>query len=79
METLKKIFPYAFADKKDVAALVINILIHIVVGAVIGFVFNLLAIIPILGILIKLAGTLVDIYITASLVLSILDYFKVLK
>lgn len=79
METLKRIFPYAFVNKKDVAALVINILIHIVVGAVIGFVFNLLAIIPIIGIFIKLAGTLIDIYITASLVLSILDYFKILK
>lgn len=79
METLKKYFPYAFAAKKDVAALVINILIHIVVGAVIGFVFSLLSFIPILGIIIGLAGTLIDIYITASLVLSILDYFKILK
>lgn len=79
METLKKYFPYAFAAKKDVAALVINILIHIVVGAVIGFVFSLLSFIPILGIVIGLAGTLIDIYITASLVLSILDYFKILK
>ena len=79
METLKRYFPYAFAAKKDVAALVINILIHIVVGAVIGFVFSLLSFIPILGIIIGLAGTLIDIYITASLVLSILDYFKILK
>ena len=79
METLKKFFPYAFAAKKDVAVLVINILIHIVVGIVIGFVFGLLSGIPIVGAIIGLVGTIVDLYITASLVLSILDYLKVLK
>ena len=79
MEVLKKVFPYAFAAKKDVAALVINILIHIVVGAVIGFVFSLLSIIPIVGLIIDLLGTLIDLYITASLLLSVLDYFKIFK
>lgn len=79
METLKKYFPFSFAEKKDVAALVINILIHVVVGFVIGFVFGLLSRIPLLGVVIGLVGTLIDIYITASLVLSILHYCKVLK
>ena len=36
MDMLKKYFPYSFKEKKDVAALVINIIIHIVVGAIVG-------------------------------------------
>lgn len=79
MEMLKKIFPYAFAQKKDVAALVINILVHIVVGFVIGLVIGLLDFIPVVGTLLGIVGKVVELYLTVSLVLSILDYFKVLK
>lgn len=79
MDILKKFFPFAFAEKKDVAALVINIIIHVVAAFVIGVVLGLLAIIPIIGILISIAGAAIDLYILISLVLSILDYCKLLK
>ena len=79
MEMLKKIFPYAFAAKKDVTALVINILVHIVVGFVIGLVIGLLDCIPFVGLLLDIVGKIVELYLLVSLVLSLLDYFKVLK
>ncbi len=72
MDTLKKLFPLAFKAKKDIGALIINILIHIVADAVAGLIIGL---IPIIGIL----GGIVGLYFTVSLVLSILDYLKVIK
>ena len=79
METLKKIFPFSFTEKKDVAALIINILIQLVVGIGAGVLIGILARIPIVGIVVGLVGGLVDLYVLAGIVVSILDYCKVLK
>lgn len=72
MDTLKKLFPLAFKAKKDFGALIVNILIHVLADAVAGVIIWLL---PILGIL----GGLIGLYFTVSVVLSILDYLKILK
>lgn len=79
MDMLKKFFPLAFKPKKDIAALVINIIIHLVVDAIAGVLIGILANIPLVGIIVGAAGGLVGLYFTISLVLSVLDYFKVLK
>ena len=79
MEMLKKYFPLAFAAKKDVVALVINILIHIVADIVAGVAIGLLSALPLVGALISILGGVIDLYFTVSLVLSILDYLKILK
>lgn len=79
MDMLKKFFPYSFQAKKDIAALVINIIVYIVVGAVAGLLIGILAKIPVLGVIIGLVGGLVDLYVLIGLVLSVLDYLKVLK
>ena len=79
MDTLKKFFPFSFGEKKDVAALVINIIIYVVVAAIAGAVIGLLYKIPVLGTIFSLLGSLVGIYTTAGIVLSILHYVKVLK
>lgn len=79
MDILKKIFPIAFMAKKDLAALIISLLIQIVVGVVIGVVIGVLIWIPFVGILFALIGSLVDIYVLANIVLTCLDYFKILK
>lgn len=79
MELLKKYFPYSFTEKKDVVALVINVLLYLVVGALIGLVIKIFAFVPILGWIIGIAGGLVDLYILVGVVLSCLDYFKILK
>jgi uncharacterized membrane protein AbrB (regulator of aidB expression) len=79
MELLKKIFPFSFTKKDGIAALIINILIYLVVGIVVGFLIGILAKIPVVGLIIGLVGGLADLYITAGIVMSILDYCKVFK
>ena len=79
MDTLKKFFPFAFTEKKDVSELVIRSIIYVVVAVVIGFVLGIVGKIPVVGILVGLVGALVDLYITATIVLMFLDYFKVIK
>ena len=72
METLKKIFPLSFKEKKSVGALIVNILLHVLGDAVAGVIIGIL---PILGIL----GGIVGLYFTAGIVLSVLEYIKVIK
>ncbi len=79
MEMLKKFFPYSFKEKKDVAALVINIIVYIVAGFVIGVAAGLLGLIPFIGVLVNIVAGAADLYILIGIVLSLLDYFKVLK
>lgn len=78
MDTLKKLFPFSFGVK-DVATLIIKILIYIVVGAVIGFVLSLIGKIPVIGLITGLVGALIEIYLLAAIVIAILDFCKVLK
>ena len=79
MELVKKIFPLSFTEKNTIGALIINILIQIVVCAVAGLLIGICAQIPVVGIIIGLVGGLVGIYEIVGIVLSILDYAKVLK
>ena len=79
MDILRKFFPFSFIPKKDVAALVVNLIIYIVVGAVIVIVVGLLSKLPLIGFLISIAGSLISLYITIGIVLSVLDFLKILK
>ena len=72
MDILKKLFPLSFKAKNGVGGLIVNILIHVFADFVAGLIILLL---PILGFL----GGLVGLYFTVGVVLSILDYLKVLK
>ncbi len=77
-ELLKKIFPFSYGAK-DVAGLVVKILIYLVAGAVFGILIGLLAEIPVLGILIGIVGAIADIYCLAAIVIAVLDYLKILN
>ena len=79
MALLKQIFPFSFGEKKDIAALIVNILIYLVAGIIIGIIIGVVAAIPIVGWIVGILGGLVDLYVLAGIVLSCLDYFKVLK
>ncbi len=79
MDLLKSIFPFSFGAKKDVVALVVNILIYLVAGAVVGVVLGLLGRIPVLGLLFRLLSGLVGLYCLVGIVLSVLDFMNVLK
>ena len=79
MATLKKFFPLAFKQKKTIGALIVNILVHVLADIVAGLVIGLLSGLPLIGWLFGLAGGLLGLYFTVSVILSILDYLKVLK
>ena len=79
MDMLKKIFPLSFQPKPDVASLIIHILILLVVGTVAGWVIGIVAAIPLIGFIFDIIGWLVGLYFTAGIVISCLDYFKILK
>ena len=86
MDMLRKFFPFSFKEKKDIAALIINVLLYIVAGVVIGFVLGLLGLlgaIPVVGtilaLVLGLVSSIVELYILVGIVLSFLDYFKVIK
>ena len=78
MNTLKAIFPYAFKST-DTAKFITSLIIYAVIDIVCGFVIGLLAKLPLIGVLFGLLGSLVGLYATAGVVLSILVFVKVIK
>ena len=78
MELLKTLFPLSFGIK-DVANLIIKILIYLVIGVVVGFVLGLFSLVPVLGLIFSLLRAIVNLYLLAAIVIAILDFCKVLK
>lgn len=86
MDMLKKFFPYSFGAK-DTTALVIKIVVYVVAMVVGGLLLSLIGLIsgwiPLLGAVIGwilgVIGTVIEVYCVIGIVLSVLDYFKVLK
>lgn len=87
MDALKKFFPLSFKYTKDAANLVIGILIYIVVGIIAGALIWLAGMmtgwIPVVGALVgwilRLVGSLIDLYVVAGIVIQVLVFAKVLK
>jgi hypothetical protein len=79
MDTLKKLFPYSFKKKKTVSELIVNILIYLVAGILVGAVIGICSKIPVINLVTGLAGALVELYVLVGIVLSVLDYMKILK
>lgn len=81
MDALKTFFPLSFKYVGSVANLVIGVIIYVIVGAIagalIGFVGGLE--IPLVGILAKIVGTVMEIYCTGGIVIMFLRHFNVLK
>lgn len=78
MDFLKKFWPHAFGAT-EVKPLIITLLIYIVADIICGAVIGLLAQIPLIGILFSLVGSLVGLYATVGIVVSILVFLKVVK
>ncbi len=81
MNMLKSFFPFAFkVTEKDVKSLVISIIIHLVAGLVVSIVLGLVGnILPILGWLCGIVGSVVDLYCLVGIILAVLNFFNVLK
>ncbi len=83
METLKKYFPLSFKRTDTVGNLIVGILIYLVVGIVAGALVALSSLIAgwiaIIGWLLGIVGSLVDLYILAGIVIQILVFLNVIK
>ncbi len=79
METLKKLFPLSFKYVKDIANLIVGILIYLVVGVLLGVVIGICSGLPIIGWIIGLFGGLIDLYCLVGIVIQILVFCKVIK
>ncbi len=80
MDLLKAIWPFPFRLKaKDVTPFVVQLVILIVAGAIIGALIGLLSSIPVVGLIFKIVGPLVEVYVTVGVVLCFLKFFNVIK
>lgn len=79
MDTLKKFFPLSFKFAKDVANLIIGIIIYVVIGAIAPAILGILGFLPIIGWILGIVSSLVGIYCLAGIVIQILVFAKVLK
>ena len=77
MNSLKIYFPLAFTEKKDIMAVVANVALHIVAGWIAGIVLGIVGILPVIGLVAGLAGAAAELYLLVSMVLSVLDYLKI--
>ena len=74
MKTLMKIFPLSFKFKKDIGDLIVNILVHLCIGAL----ATMLVAIPVIGQFIGILSGIANLYLAVGIVLSVLNYFKVI-
>ena len=79
MDTLKKFFPLSFKFAKDVANLIIGIIIYLVIGAIAPAILGILGFLPVIGWILGIVSSLVGIYCLAGIVIQILVFAKVLK
>ena len=87
MDFLKKFFPFSFGIK-DTANFVVKIIVYVVAmiigGVLLGIIGWLNSLLPaglagLIGIILGLIGSLINLYCTAGIVVLILVFCKVLK
>ncbi len=76
METLKKLWPLPFkVEKGDVNSFVINLVIFLLICAVGGLIIGVLgALLPILGVIWWIVGSLLDFYGLVGIILCIVRF-----
>ena len=87
MDILKTLFPLSFKKTGSVADLIVGILIYLVVGIVAGFLLGLAGLLggwipvagAILGWVLRLVGTVVEVYVIGGIVILALVYAKVIE
>ena len=87
MDALKKFFPLSFKYDKDVANLVIGIIVYLIVGIIAGALIWLATLIvgwipvvgAIIGWILGVISSLIGVYVLAGIIIQILSFCKVLK
>ena len=78
LDTLKKLFPFSFGEK-DLANLILTIILYAVINAAAGALIKGFSWVPILSVPFILIGSLAGIYATAGIIIAILVYEKAVK
>ena len=80
MDFLKTLWPTTFKVKeKDIASLVVQLIIFIVLIALFSIAIGILSAIPIIGVVFWVLGSLVDLYSLIGIVLCIVNFFGLIK
>lgn len=79
MDKIKKLFPMAFTLKTDLPTLIIDIVIHLLIGFFIYILADLMVSLGAFGTVLSVILRLADVYLLVSIVLAILHYCNVIK
>ncbi len=75
---LKKIFPFSYRAN-NVTNLIITVLVYLVAGALISFLFGWIGAIPLVGWVIGVLISIIDLYLFVGLVVSVLVFLGIVK
>ena len=78
MNLLKKYFPFSFGPA-DTKAFIITLVVYALVGGVVGFLIGILSHIWLIGWIFGIIGSLVDLYVLAGVILTILSFTGLIK
>ncbi len=70
---LYDVFPYSFGAY-TVKDLIMKLVVYLVVGAVIGVLLKILAKMPVVGLISKIVGGLVELYVLIGVIVLIYNY-----
>ncbi len=80
MDLLKALWPTPFKVKeKDIASLIIQLIIFVVLIALFSIAIGILSAVPIIGIVFWIVGSLVDLYSLIGIVLCVVNFFGLIK
>lgn len=80
MDMLRKIWPTPFnIAEKNVVSFVVQLIIFVVICAVVGWLISFLAGIPVLGLIFKIVGSLIEVYGLVGIVLCVLKFLGLVK
>ena len=78
MSFLKSFWPTPFKIQKgNVGSFIVQLIIFVVICAIIGWLFGILGGIPILGLIFKILGSLIELYSFIGIVLCILKFIGI--
>lgn len=82
MDFLRKVFPFSFGTEEK-SDMIKKIVIYAIGFVLLGIGLTVLGVIagnlPFVGFALNIAGTLVEVYTAGGIVLTCLNYFKVIK
>ena len=76
---IKKLFPMAFTEKQGLGTLIIDIIIHAIFGFIVHMIGDLVVSLGPIGIVLMVICRCIFGYLLVSMILAVLNFFKVIK